>query len=146
MTEILDLLGMYFDAAVVEVKKNILLFTQPYSEINWPLVQKGIFIYLVGADGPSPGVLLALAGSSLLDSDLVDLLRSFALQKKDKNFLPKTIRTTMKAVAITIITMTKGILAAPSVLNGYRTALSGKEDFKRNIRICYHATFCILQN
>jgi hypothetical protein len=31
MTEILDLLGMYFDAAVVEVKKNILLFTQPYS-------------------------------------------------------------------------------------------------------------------
>ena len=78
----------------------------------------GIFIYLVGADGPSPGVLLALAGSSLFESDLVDLLRSFALQKKDKNFLPKTIRTTMKAVAITIITMTKGILAAPSVLNG----------------------------
>ena len=77
-----------------------------------------LFTYLVGADGPSPGVLLALAGSSLFESDLVDLLRSFALQKKDKNFLPKTIRTTMKAVAITIITMTKGILAAPSVLNG----------------------------
>ena len=71
----------------------------------------------------------------MFESDLGDLLRSFALQKKDKNFLPKTIKTTMKAVAITIITMTRGILAAPSVLNGYRTALSGKEDFKRNIRM-----------
>ena len=69
--------------------------------------------YLGGAVGPAGGVLLFLAGSSLFESDLFDLLRSFALQKNDTNFLPKTSKTTMKAVAMTIITITKGILAAP---------------------------------
>ena len=59
------------------------------------------------------GLLDRARGSSLFESDCDDLLRLLALQKMLRNFLPNTNRTTMKAVAITIMTITKGILAAP---------------------------------
>ena len=40
MTKILGLLGMYFDAAVVEVKKNVLLFRFSHLPYCEKLVQK----------------------------------------------------------------------------------------------------------
>ena len=68
---------------------------------------------LDGAVGPEGGCLLVLAEGSSFDSDRVDLLRSLALQNMLRNFFPNTKRTTRKAVLITIITITRGMLAAP---------------------------------
>ena len=43
--EILGLLGMYFDAAVVEVEKNLLLFRFAMAILYWTTVSVTIFLY-----------------------------------------------------------------------------------------------------
>ena len=67
----------------------------------------------VGPVGGARGFL----GSSL-GVELRDLRSSLFLQKTTKNFLPKMTMTTTKAVAMMIITMTKGMLEAPFELKG----------------------------